>query len=273
MGQRGFEARKVYPAPGEPADEQNRRRLIEAFDAGNLLVHFFGHGGRFIWRTGPPDHRMHHDLFTLDDLDALQPGGRLPVVLSMSCYSAPFDHPGADSIGEKFLRVPQRGAIAVVAPAWRNAPTIEMSTLLLDAMSQPGTVGEAFLQAKRASTTRDFLDQYNLLGDPAVPLPAPAHRVEIEFLTTDPLRIRARADLARFRGRALVDWLDARGGTLHREETDVTDGQLETTLDVPVAGVATVQVYFWDETAAIDALGAAALPSEALGRLAGGDAQ
>ena len=76
---------------------------------GELLVHFVGHGGRFIWRTGPPDWTKHRDLFNLDDIDQLPPSGRLPMVLSMTCYSAPFDHPTADSIGEKFLRVPGQG--------------------------------------------------------------------------------------------------------------------------------------------------------------------
>ena len=45
----------------------------------------------------------------------------------MTCYSAPFDHPSADSIGEKFLRVPGKGAVAVLAASWRNAPYQTMS--------------------------------------------------------------------------------------------------------------------------------------------------
>ena len=49
------------------------------------------------------------------------------MVLSMTCYSAPFDHPSADSIGEKFLRVPGKGAVAVLAASWRNAPYQAMS--------------------------------------------------------------------------------------------------------------------------------------------------
>ena len=56
-------------------------------------------------------------------LDTLADNDRLPVVLSLTCYSAPFDHPTADSIGEKFLRIPERGAIAVFAASWRNSPS------------------------------------------------------------------------------------------------------------------------------------------------------
>jgi len=86
-------------------------------------VVFNGHGGRYIWRTGWPDLTKNHDLFTLDDLDNLQPTTRLPVVLSLTCYSAPFDHPLADSIGEKLLRIkeafPTLKFITTHLGAWR----------------------------------------------------------------------------------------------------------------------------------------------------------
>jgi hypothetical protein len=169
----GFSAEKIYPLPTEPSNADHRQRLLRAFDRGQLLVHFIGHGGRYIWRTGPPDLEKNHDLFTLEDLDELRAHSRLPVVLSMTCYSAPFDHPNADSIGEKLLRIRDRGAVAVVAASWRNSPTEETSRLLLEEFTKPGTIGEAFARAKRRSTNREFVYQYNLLGDPATPLAVP----------------------------------------------------------------------------------------------------
>jgi hypothetical protein len=91
----------------------------------------------------------------------------------MTCYSAPFDHPTADSIGEKFLRDPKRGAVAVVAASWRNAPNLTMSQELVDQILSAPTLGEAVQNAKRISHDRDFIEQYNLLGDPALRLPKP----------------------------------------------------------------------------------------------------
>jgi hypothetical protein len=177
LEKRGFESLKVYPSPAEADNKRHQAALRQAFDDGQLLVHFYGHGGRYIWRTGPPDYEKNHDLFTLDDLDRLAPSDDLPVVLSMSCYSAPFDHPTADSIGEKFLRLPDRGALAVFAASWRNSPSIAFSRRLLDELTQPGTVGEAILRAKRAIKHRTMVEMYNLLGDPAtelaLPIPSP----------------------------------------------------------------------------------------------------
>lgn len=166
----GLEALKIYPSAADPADLRRGEAVIEALNEGGLFVHFLGHGGRYIWRTGPPDLSRNHDLFTLDDLDRLAPNTRLPIVFSMTCYSAPFDHPNADSIGEKFLRIGDRGAVAVVAASWRNSPTERMSRLLLEEFSAGGTIGDAFVRAKRRSEDPDFLHTYNLLGDPATPI-------------------------------------------------------------------------------------------------------
>jgi hypothetical protein len=170
FGELGYAAEKIYAKAGVTASEADQAAIRGAIDRGPLLVHFMGHGGRFIWRTGPPDWTKHRDLFTLDDVDRLAPADRLPVVLAMTCYSAPFDHPTADSIGEKFLRAPGRGAVAVVAASWRNAPNYAVSQSLVDELLRAPTVGEALQSAKRASTNRDFVEQYNLLGDPALRL-------------------------------------------------------------------------------------------------------
>lgn len=169
----GFAARKIYPEAKDIDNARHQERLRSAFDEGQLLVHFYGHGGRYIWRTGPPDLRKNHDLFTLADLDRLAPTGRLPIVLSMTCYSAPFDHPTADSIGEKFLRLRDRGAIAVFAASWRNSPSMSFSQVVVQELLKPGTIGEAIMRAKRLEKDRLLVETYNLLGDPAVPLALP----------------------------------------------------------------------------------------------------
>ncbi len=175
LTEEGFEPQKIYPLSSEESNAEHTETLIRAFDEGQLFVHFLGHGGRYIWRTGPPDVKKNHDLFTLEDLDKLQPNRRLPIVLSMTCYSAPFDHPTADSIGEKLLRMDDRGAIAVLGASWRNSPAQRWSTTLLHHLTQPGiTLGEGIRRAKHELKRRIFVETYNLMGDPAIPVPLPA---------------------------------------------------------------------------------------------------
>ena len=169
-----FAVTKVYPSR-QTSNESHSQRLVDAFDTGQFLVHFIGHGGRYIWRTGGPNAKKNHDLFTLEHLDSLRKGAALPVVLSLTCYSAPFDHPNADSIGEKLLRLDGRGAIAVVAASWRNTPQANWSEILVEEMTRSGTtIGEAFVAAKRRIGRPIFVATYNLLGDPAVPIALPA---------------------------------------------------------------------------------------------------
>jgi hypothetical protein len=173
LATRGYSARKIYPQSVVPPSADDQVALRGAFDEGALLVHFFGHGGRYIWRTGPPDLASQRDLFDLKDVEALEPSGMLPLVLSMTCYSAPFDHPTADSIGEKLLREPEKGAVAVFAASWRNGPRVTWSRSLVEQLLQPGTVGEALVRVKREASHPDLLRQYNLLGDPALRLALP----------------------------------------------------------------------------------------------------
>ncbi|HXT49440.1 MAG TPA: C25 family cysteine peptidase, partial [Thermoanaerobaculia bacterium] len=82
LAEQGFAAEKVYAKAGVTASEADQAAIRDALGRGSLLVHFVGHGGRFIWRTGPPDWTKHRDLFNLDDVDKLAPNEKLPVVLA-----------------------------------------------------------------------------------------------------------------------------------------------------------------------------------------------
>lgn len=159
---------KIYPASREKSNEFHTQNIVKAMDQGQSLIYFYGHGGRFIWRTGPPDIRKNHDLFTLKNMDQLAPNTRLPVVLSFTCYSAPFDHPSADSIGEKFLRLDNRGAVAFVGASWRNFPKFTLTKAFLKTFSKQRRVGEALMLGKRELVNKTLVQTYNLLGDPAV---------------------------------------------------------------------------------------------------------
>jgi hypothetical protein len=267
MASEGFDGVKVYPDPEQVANADLQRALAEALAEGQLLVHFTGHGGRFIWRTGVPDYRDQQDLFTLDDLDALPETRRLPLVLSMTCYSAPFDHPTADSIGEKFLRLADRGAVAVLGASWRNTPGAYFSTVLIDALMTEETIGEAVNQAKRARGRRELTEVYNLLGDPALPLARPVLEVRLAASAAkeSALQVSGEVAAAGFTGRAIVDALDAEGELLESLEIEVDGPRFEAWLDsprAPGAEIASVRAYVWNETVGVDGIASAEVPSD-----------
>lgn len=256
LGEYGFTADKVYPSETDKDNALHQQKIMQEINSGELLVHFLGHGGRYIWRTGPPDPRKNHDLFTLDNVEALNNAGRLPMVLSMTCYSAPFDNPTEDSIGERFLREPDSGAIAVFAASWRNAPDAAFSKTLLQQLVQPGVrIGDAIMQAKNETDNRAMIGMYNLLGDPALALQRP--REQLNIVQTNArwspgIKVEVPG-AAQFHGSMRVEWLDAEHKVLSHRTYQVDSPRL--LLPPPPEGAHEVRVYALDPSRASDALG------------------
>jgi hypothetical protein len=255
-GDFGFSAERIYPQSNDKDNHLHQQAIRQGLDDGQLLVHFLGHGGRYIWRTGPPDPSKNHDLFTLDDVAALKNAGRLPLVLSMTCYSAPFDNPTEDSIGERFLREPHNGAVAVFAASWRNAPDPSFSHDLLHDLLQPGVaIGDAILAAKRSARNRDMVEMYNLLGDPALMLQRPREQLRIAQVG-DRWGQRVAIEVPgveRFHGTLRVEWLDAKQNLLESRDYRIDDPRL--LLPPAPAKAHDVRVYALDPSRSTDALG------------------
>ncbi|HET8897844.1 MAG TPA: C25 family cysteine peptidase [Rhodanobacteraceae bacterium] len=256
VGDLGFNAERVYPASSDKDNLAHQKTIMQGLDDGQLLVHFLGHGGRYIWRTGPPDPRKNHDLFTLDDVGKLSNAGKLPMVLSMTCYSAPFDNPNEDSIGERFLREADNGAIAVFAASWRNSPDAQFSRELLGDLLQPGVaIGDAILKAKRATKNRDMVEMYNLLGDPAIPLQRPREQMRM-MQVRDRWSPRVAIEIpgsTRFHGTLRVEWLDRQLKTLSRVDYQIDTPRL--LLPPAPANAHEVRVYALDPSRTNDAIG------------------
>lgn len=251
---RGFAVNSVYSDFNEKDAKQYqgiRDVLRRDLDQGNLLVHFIGHGGQYIWRVGPIG-----DLFTLDDVSALKNVGRYPMVLAMTCFSAPFDHPTEDSIGERFLREPNRGAVAVFAASWKNWPNAENSKALVEELLKPGvSIGDAIVNVKSKTSDRVLVEMYNLLGDPALVLAQPQGKLALQ-LSGDRwnANVAVRIPAASFGGDVDVDWLDAQGNVMESRHYQARDTLFS--LAVPKKA-AQVQVFVSDTRTGFSAMGAA----------------
>ncbi|MEO8011596.1 MAG: C25 family cysteine peptidase, partial [Dokdonella sp.] len=258
IGSEGFVAERVYASADESNNLAHQSAIKDGLNAGRLLVHFIGHGGRYIWRTGPPDIRKNHDLFTLDDVSNLTNSGRLPMVLSMTCYSAPFDNPSEDSIGERFLREPDKGAVAVFAASWRNAPSTEFSSSLVTELLRPGaTIGEGIVRAKQSIEDRTLVEMYNLLGDPAVVLERPRDSA-LMALDGDVWSPGIAVELmnAGFQGQVDLDWLDEDGDSVARTSYQASESRFLLPIPTKLAkgkAVASVRLYSTDRISGRDA--------------------
>lgn len=247
----GFSSLKVYPKPEEKDNSAHQSLLTDAFNEGQLLVHFLGHGGRHIWRTGPPDYRKNHDLFTLDHVSKLEESNRLAVILSMTCFTAPFDHPSFDSIGEKFLREANKGAVAILGASWRNSPSTRFSEALYTHLTNPEeTIGEAIRKAKHDAKYEVLVETYNLLGDPAIKMALPGG---LELASDNQFSEISVTNDATFSGTALVEVLNAEGQITSSTQVSVQEGQLKIP-QLDTEGAELVRVYVWNAERQLDGL-------------------
>jgi peptidase C25-like protein len=186
---------------------------------------------------------------------SLKNGGRLPMVLSMTCYSGAFDNPNSDTISERFLREPDKGAVAVFSASWRNAPSPNYSEALIDELMTPGQrIGDAIVKAKQKEKDRVLVETYNLFGDPAIVLNRPTESIRIAR-TAERWRdgVAVRLPEGDFGSAITVNWLNARGTALKSQTYATNERQFA--LDVPSKDVAAVNIYAEDAGGTRHAIG------------------
>ena len=101
--------------------DAHRDAVISAFDTGNSLICYTGHGGHSKWCE---------PRFTTDDLRALNNGALLPFVVNASCATG-----GFGGFAERIVRMPDGGAIGSVGFT-RNANSAFTRTLLWSVAEQ-----------------------------------------------------------------------------------------------------------------------------------------
>lgn len=154
--------------------------VLKVFGEGVSMVNYVGHGSLDVW--GAEKALKSADLARMTDS-----GGRLPLLVTMTCLTGFFHHPTADSMAEVMLRAPQKGIVAALAPTSESVTSQQEP--LADAFyrelfgSGGVTVGEALLRAKQdmpdqGKAYRDVMETFNLLGDPATRLVKPEARVQ-----------------------------------------------------------------------------------------------
>ncbi|VAW42387.1 hypothetical protein MNBD_GAMMA01-2012, partial [hydrothermal vent metagenome] len=247
IGKQGAVAENIFPEKMDGDNLEVQETLTNAMNEGDLIVHFVGHGGNSIWRIGPPDIKKNRDLFTLDHISDLQNKDALPFVMSMSCYSAPYDHPIADSIGEKFLREKDKGAIAVLAASWRNTPRQAFSRAVIDNIYKTPrqSLGQAILHAKRYYKGRVAVEMYNLLGDPALHLALPALTINTEINYANNLA-KLRIDSEKFAGKVNIEFADKANKVIKKLQLQLSSPDFTVDFDLADDKCQQVRVYAWD---------------------------
>ena len=162
----GYTADRIYL--GEQAIGSARSALLAKINAGAGLLNYVGHAGM--------DKLADEGLLTMDDVNALSNGTKLPVATLMTCAAVQHAMPGYDSIGEALLLREGGGAVAVWAPTGLslNSEATLLDEAFFRALFQKGIkpLGKAVRSALQEYAVQGkypaTLAVYNLLGDPAL---------------------------------------------------------------------------------------------------------
>jgi hypothetical protein len=146
------------------SDVQARSQIITAIDNGPDIVNYFGHGSVDVWTSAP--------LLNEDDAESLTNSSRLSLFVMMTCLNGYFHDAYIDSLGEKLLKVPQGGAVAVWASSGITDPgsQAQMNEQFYQLLvgDHSTTLGQAIRGAKMTTQNLDVRRTWTLLGDPSM---------------------------------------------------------------------------------------------------------
>ena len=170
---KGFTTAKVfnYPDPKIPGDliyKGSGPKMREELNKGAAVVNYYGHGGGGQWDL----------IFTNDDILELNNGNKLPIVLSVTCYTAQFDN--QDCFGEIFVKTPNKGAIGFLGSTGLTywGPGTIMNRRIYEQIfsNKNYVIGKAILNAKsHVGGFIDMIAQLTYFGDPALELALPKY--------------------------------------------------------------------------------------------------
>lgn len=142
-----------------------KQALLQALDAGPLVVSYLGHGSQNLWRAG----------LNSFDVQALANRNHLSLFLNMTCLNGFFHDVHATSFAEALLAAPG-GAAAV----WASSGLTSLATqeglserFFKAALGDHLPPGEAARVAKASVSNEDVRRTWILFGDPSTVLTIP----------------------------------------------------------------------------------------------------
>lgn len=150
-----------------------RTALLGALNAGRLIVNYVGHGSILAWA---------HSMILFSDSPMLTNGGKLAMMLPMTCMDGYFHSPGSQSVSEAMVSQPNGGAIGSFAPTGFGVAAGHdfLDRGFFEAVMQTGRtrIGDAAVLGKvklytDSGNNLDLLETFTILGDPATNLAMP----------------------------------------------------------------------------------------------------
>ncbi len=161
-------------------------RINDMVKKGVLIMNYTGHGGETGWAT--------EAILQLNDINEWSNFYQLPVFVTATCEFSRFDDPGRVSAGEQVFLNPAGGGVALftttrLANAGNN---VELTVDLYDTIfsivdGQYPRFGDIIAYAKNQNSGVGLIRNFMLLGDPAMHLAYPRHKVITTSINGNPV--------------------------------------------------------------------------------------
>jgi hypothetical protein len=148
-----------------------RENILAAWDHGALLISYMGHS---FWHGWSEDILLH-----VSDVPTLRNGQRLPVMLSMTCFTGFYHHPEYGTLDEELVRHQGGGAIGALGSSGLGLQSghrrLHQGFYRVALGDSTVQFGRAVVAAKldlhaQTDAYDELLDTYHLFGDPAMAL-------------------------------------------------------------------------------------------------------
>jgi len=175
---------RIYRTDYNPAVTYNYKDSIRRdIDNGTLIAGFQGHAGNQDWEDG------------MQDPTTLSNYGKLPLIMSMTCYTGRTADPNVRIFGERFMNMTNRGAVGFIGSTgwgWQFAGNSLHKWMLYgiakDTVRRFGDIIKFGMKKiaydSNSASVRHTINCYGLIGDPAVKLALPV-RPEFAISTAD----------------------------------------------------------------------------------------
>ena len=164
----GIKATKIFRYPNKPEYIQFQGEgpdIRREINNGAVIVNYYGHGGGLQWDL----------VFTNDDIYELNNGDKLPLVISVTCYTAHFEN--QEIFGEIFNSIPGKGSIAFWGSSgvtfWPTTANINQDLFAAIFNNKNYVIGKSINIAKSNQNYGTMTALLTLLGDPAIELAIP----------------------------------------------------------------------------------------------------
>ncbi len=175
--------KQVYTPQGDKYPDVNDA-VNKMISKGALMINYIGHGGE--------NGLAAEGILTMGDIGKYDNFYCLPVFVTATCEFSRYDNPAFVSAGEKILLNPNGGGIALFSTtrvAYAHANEIVNRNLIKTAftknLNDKIRFGDIVKQSKNLCAPGVYMQNFTLLGDPALSLAIPEFKVVTQNVSVD----------------------------------------------------------------------------------------